>query len=298
MKFRSLSKKQSLLTSLVVSLLLILLIGILDYTTGYEFGISLFYLIPVSISLWFAGNLAGGIISVLSALVWLMADVSAGKTHVYMAVNYWNAFIRLGFFLTVILILSSLKRSLEREKELARTDNLTGAVNSRIFMSTLKMEIARTHRSRAPFTLSYIDIDHFKTINDRLGHSTGDAALKTVAAIMRNNLRETDVLGRLGGDEFAILFPGLGSDDAQVAIPKIRSQLLDEMKKYDWPVTFSIGVLTINRARHSVEDYIKKADDLMYTVKKQGKNSIRYASVSCEEDAEQKTRSKLNEGKK
>ena len=285
MKTWSLSQRQSRVVSLIVSPLLILLIGIIDYITGYELGLSLFYLIPICVSVWFAGKTAGCIFSVLSTEVWMVADLAAGRTYVQIAMFYWNASIRLGFFLVVTFILSSLKASLEREKVMARTDSLTGALNAGTFMEMLRLETARAQRLRASFTLAYIDLDHFKSLNDRLGHSAGDDALRQVAAIMRENLRETDLFGRLGGDEFAILFSGLNAAGARSVIPKIQKHLLDGMKNHRWPVTFSIGVLSIEQVRSPVEAYIQRADRLMYAVKKSGKNSIRYDTCCPDDEA-------------
>jgi diguanylate cyclase (GGDEF)-like protein len=258
---------------------LIVLIGSVDFLSGYELGLSLLYLIPIFIAAWYVGKRAGCALALLSAAVWLLADRLAGKTYSHLLFHYWNAFIRFGFFLVAAMTLAFLKQSLEREILMARVDSLTGAVNSRVFKELLGKEMARVRRFTSKFSLVYMDLDYFKTLNDEQGHGTGDTALRTIAGIIRRSLRETDTLGRMGGDEFAMLLPGLGRNDAQLAVSKIRTRLLAEMEKYGWPVTFSIGVLTVDRIKYSVDEYIKLADGLMYSVKRAGRNSISYYSI-------------------
>jgi diguanylate cyclase (GGDEF)-like protein len=166
---------------------------------------------------------------------------------------------------------------LEHERELARTDYLTGAVNSRIFFQLLQMEIDRSQRYKHPFTIAYIDIDNFKAVNDHFGHITGDQALRAVAEQARKHLRKTDVIARLGGDEFAVLLPETGQESAQAALSKIQSDISEGMRQSNWSITLSIGALTcIINAPHTTDEIIRLADDLMYSVKRDSKNAIKY----------------------
>jgi diguanylate cyclase (GGDEF)-like protein len=105
----------------------------------------------------------------------------------------------------------------------------------------------------------------------------GDIVLRSLVSHSKTELRKTDIVARLGGDEFAILFPETDQITAQVAISKIQQSLLYEMKKSDWPVTFSIGAITFNATPDTANEMIKLVDDLMYTVKNNGKNAIRYS---------------------
>jgi diguanylate cyclase (GGDEF)-like protein len=279
MDLNSSSDKKLKALAVLAPVLAICLIGFIDYKTGYEFGLSLFYLIPISVSVWFNGKSAGMLSSALSAVIWFVADRAAGNHYSHAAVPYWNTFIRLGFFLVVTLLLNKLRISLENEKKTARIDGLTGAMTSRFFLEIVEMELARSQRFKTALTIAYIDLDHFKEVNDSLGHYAGNETLKNIASTMLANLRKTDFLARLGGDEFAILFPGLDSDGARVVVPKIRSNLLKEMKKSSLPVTFSIGVLTIKDALCTVEECIKLADNLMYSIKRSGKNAVNYDTI-------------------
>ncbi|MCJ7626227.1 MAG: GGDEF domain-containing protein, partial [Anaerolineaceae bacterium] len=121
------------------------------------------------------------------------------------------------------------------------------------------------------------DQDNFKLVNDHFGHQVGDIVLTTVVRCAISRLRRTDIVARLGGDEFIFLLPETDQKMAQQALPKIRHDLLEIMHQNHWPVTFSIGVLTCENASLSTHEVIKKVDDLMYQVKNDGKNEIRYS---------------------
>jgi len=252
-------------------------VGILDYWTGYELSFSLFYLLPIALLTWFTSDKLGIIAAFASAGVWLAADILAGASYSRPAIYFWNTAIRLGFFLLTVFFLK-LGKALEREKDLARTDYVTGAVNSRFFHTLAQRETDRSARYRYPFTIAYIDLDNFKTINDRLGHTTGDKVLSAVANTIQRNLRKTDVVARVGGDEFSILLPEVGLEAAQVVISKMHRGLLEEMRKNGWSVTFSIGVSTFTGAPRPVDEVISMADKAMCSVKNDGKNNIGYTA--------------------
>ena len=105
----------------------------------------------------------------------------------------------------------------------------------------------------------------------------GDKVLYTIVQHTKYLLRKTDFVARLGGDEFVLLFPDTDQAGARVLISKIQISLLEEMRKNKWPVTFSIGVVTYINMPQTINELIKQADDLMYSVKNNGKNSISYS---------------------
>lgn len=256
--------------------ILVILVGIADYLTGAEISSAIFYLFPVSLVAWYAGRKAGIMLSVISAAVWFTADL-AGRTHYYHPlVHLWNIFASFGLFWIVSFILSSLKISLEHEKVLARTDPLTGVANQRFFNELANREITRSHRFNRTFSVAYIDIDDFKNINDKFGHSEGDAVLRSLTTAMLNNIREIDIAARIGGDEFAILLPETNKESAQIMLMQLQNKLLDVMQKKGWDVTFSIGVVTFMSPPASIDEMIRKVDSLMYSVKYSGKNMIKY----------------------
>jgi len=270
-------EKKSRLFWVTTGIALVAVLGIIDTLTGYEMSFSLFYLIPISMVSWFAGRRAGIMLTLYSSFVWFTADSLAGHAYSHPAIPYWNTCIRFGFFLVTSLLITALREALDHEKNLSRIDNLTGAVNRRYFDTLLQQEIDRTRRYGRPYTLAYVDLDNFKMVNDTAGHSEGDKVLQTVVNMARKQLRNVDVVARMGGDEFAFLFPETGQNQALDCIDKLQRVLQDGMLQHGWPVTFSIGVLTCDAAPQSHDELIRQADQLMYQVKNDGKNSIRYA---------------------
>jgi len=264
----------------VVTVALVGLLGLLDYLTGFEISFAFFYLLPVGLAAWSLGRPAGLAVSALSAVVWLVANQAAGNPETQIVVLGWNAATRLGFFVVVTELMSRQRRALERERTLARTDVLTGVLNGRAFTEMLEAELARARRYERPFSLAYVDLDNFKTVNDRFGHSTGDDLLQTVAKMLLASVRRTDTVARLGGDEFGVLFPETPGAPARRAADTMRERLLHAMRAHEWPVTFSIGVLTCHTCPDSADALIARADALMYDVKRSTKDAIAFGEFA------------------
>jgi diguanylate cyclase (GGDEF)-like protein len=174
----------------------------------------------------------------------------------------------------------------EHEKEIAHHDDLTGAANRRYFFEVAQNELDRFQRYKHPFTIIYLDIDGFKTVNDRWEHQIGDQLLCSAIHRAKRTLRKTDFLARLGGDEFVALLPETDQEDAHIVASKFQHALLDEMRSRNWPVTFSIGAMTYLDTHLTTDELISKADSLMYSVKKNGKNAIAYAVYPSKDLAE------------
>ena len=178
---------------------------------------------------------------------------------------------------------AKLRGALEREKNVARIDFLTGVLNRRGFYEMAGTESQRSRRYKRPLSLVYVDIDNFKGVNDSLGHESGDELLTHVAAAIQGAVRGTDVVGRLGGDEFSVLLPETDHEKGMVVVEKVRRQLLESMRKRNWPVTFSVGVTSFRTAPESVDEMIREADRVMYSVKLKGKDAVaptRWASFA------------------
>jgi len=180
-------------------------------------------------------------------------------------------------------LMTRLRVALERERRLSRTDVLTGVLNGRAFHETLAAEMARATRYARPFSIAYVDLDHFKTVNDRFGHSTGDELLQTVAKMMLAAIRRTDTVVRLGGDEFAILLPETEGAAARRAVDTVRARLLDAMRARGWPVTFSIGLLTCHACPDTPDGLIARVDALMYEIKRSTKDGVAVAEIAAED---------------
>lgn len=256
--------------------ILIFIIGLLDYFTGSELAFSVFYVIPIYL-ITFATNQNHGLIaSTVSAITWFVADISTVNSYSSNLIPVWNTVIRLVFFILITYLLSSHKNSLR----LAYTDFLTSAMNIRYFHEVVQMEIHRFQRYQRPFTIAYIDLDNFKTMNDRFGHNAGDEVLRILVRTIRNVIRKTDFIARLGGDEFAVLFPETEDESSRMICTKIRETFVEEMAKRRWTITFSVGVLTCKVAPHTSKELIRMADELMYDAKDAGKNTIKYSTYN------------------
>jgi diguanylate cyclase (GGDEF)-like protein len=261
---------------IIAGFALIAITGIADFLTGYELAFSLFYVIPVSFVTWHIGRRFGLVTSFASAVVWFSADI--GHPYSSLLIPIWNTYIRLVFFVLITWLLSALKSAIEHQRELAHIDYLTGAVNSRFFYELVQMEIDRLRRYEHPFTIAYIDIDNFKIVNDQFGHTIGDQVLCTVVSSAKNHLRKTDVVARLGGDELVLLLPETNQESARIVLSRTQAALLEEMQQSNYPITFSMGVITCNSAPPTTNELVSMADDLMYSVKRDGKNAIKYAA--------------------
>jgi diguanylate cyclase (GGDEF)-like protein len=279
MQFIEFLQRQSLSCIIGAGVLLVLALWGLDYFAAPDVTFVVFYIIPVFLVTWFAGKGGGMAIAVLSGLAWFTADVLTTPSYSHPSVPYLNLITKLGFFLIVSATVSLLRTSLDREREMARTDYVTTVANSRYFAEIASQEIRRAGRYQHPFTVAYLDIDDFKQVNDRWGHSTGDELLALVASTIRDNIRVTDTVARMGGDEFALLLPETGFEASDIVIRKVRESLLAVMRQQGWPVSFSVGVVTFAAPPESVDVMIKTADGFMYEVKHEGKNSIKHRQI-------------------
>ncbi|MCC5638684.1 GGDEF domain-containing protein [Nostoc sp. CHAB 5844] len=259
-----------------LSLFLIGLVGWLDYQIPPEILIAIFYLIPIGIATWFSDKYSGILISLISAITNLLVNQRPNFHYLHPLVPYWNTVVVLVFFLFTNYLLSAQKLTLKNLENLARTDALTGLNNRAFFLEILNIEIHKSLRHKEPLTIAYFDVDNFKLVNDQFGHTVGDRLLCLVAENAKNNLRKIDVIARIGGDEFAILLPRTGYNASEVVLQRLQKTLSSAMQEQNWPVTFSIGAITFIKPPASVTEMIERADNLMYSAKKKGKNLLHH----------------------
>lgn len=264
------------LPALALCVGLVAIVGFLDYYTGTELAVSIFYLLPVTLAILMRGRSLGILVSAISVLAWLFADMEAGAAYSSLLVPLWNACVRLGFFAIHCFLLGRLVDAVEAMRDLSLHDPLTKAANSRFFEEYASKSIKAAMRDKRPVSLAFMDLDNFKELNDRLGHSVGDEALVLLADTIRGGIRPEDMLARLGGDEFVLLIPGPPFDAADEVFRRLHEAVSKEMADRGWRVTLSMGAVTFTTLSSSVGALLSRADELMYEVKSSGKNALRH----------------------
>jgi diguanylate cyclase len=169
-----------------------------------------------------------------------------------------------------------LARSMEQVQELATHDELTRSLNRRALMTRLEQEKARVARDGGILSIALLDLDHFKTVNDRFGHAAGDRVLQGFAAIVRATMRETDVFGRYGGEEFMMLLPATSPEAARLALERVRTAIAQAA----WPevdaalrISVSAG-LSAYRIGELTEQALSRADAALYEAKRKGRDRV------------------------
>jgi diguanylate cyclase (GGDEF)-like protein/putative nucleotidyltransferase with HDIG domain len=167
-----------------------------------------------------------------------------------------------------------------RLQALATTDPLTGLANHRALVAALEHELARAHRYRHECSILFLDIDHFKALNDTYGHAVGDSVLSDFAALLQQQIRETDVPGRWGGEEFLVILPETGEQEARLISERARSAVAAHAFTMGggMSLTCSIGIATFPGDASERDGLVICADQAMYAAKKLGRNQVRSAS--------------------
>lgn len=196
--------------------------------------------------------------------------VLEGLYSMNVAVNF-AAFAILGYFFRVASI-----RAEEQMELLATTDTLTGLFNRRKMHELINQEVVRYQRDKKSFLLVITDIDHFKQFNDNYGHDCGDYVLKQVSQLMKDSLRQQDIVARWGGEEFLIMLPETELEGGVQAIEKLRETMANTVYEYEantFSVTMTFGV-TVYDGSCDVDGCIKRADEMLYAGKRGGRNRV------------------------
>ena len=164
---------------------------------------------------------------------------------------------------------------LAQAHELANTDVLTFIPNRRKIIVELQEEVIRSNRYGTPLSISILDIDHFKQVNDTYGHTTGDETLRCVAARLREQIRHPDIIGRYGGEEFLIVLPNSKADAAAEQAARLCQKIRDtqiEVNDQVLFVTISIGIAQFRIGQENWEGFLHRADEALYQAKNSGRD--------------------------
>ena len=205
----------------------------------------------------------------LLALVVVSAGIAANAALAYLP--FWHDAIHYVYVALVAALVVRLRMGFDHERELARSDSLTGLANRRTFLEVAESHIQRMRRDGRACTVLYIDIDGFKHVNDRNGHQAGDILLQSVASTLALQVRAGDTVARLGGDEFAVILEG---EHEEPVVSRLYDALREDPRARDWGVGFSIGAVTFRAPPASAEDMIRRADAAMYVAKERGNQVV------------------------
>ena len=196
---------------------------------------------------------------------------------IFKPIRFNELMLRINRVIRERALINERDKMIERLKKLSIQDPLTELFNSRHFYAQLGDEIQRAERYLHPLSLIFIDIDHFKAINDTYGHMVGDQALLLIAKKMQASLRSQDTAYRFAGDEFTIILPETTSDNARFVADRIKAEMEKESlvisEQEIAKITLSMGVAEYQR-NEKKEQFVHRADVTMYEAKKKGGNSI------------------------
>lgn len=173
-----------------------------------------------------------------------------------------------------------LRHSLAETSEKARRDTLTGTLNRSGLEDIWQREVLRARATSTPLSVALLDVDNFKTLNDKLGHKAGDDALVHLSKVIRDALHGTDTMARYGGEEFVILLPDTDGQGAQAVMRRLQRELTKHFFLHDQEkvlITFSAGVTQVNLEHDTLVSAIERADAALYEAKRSGKNRVNAA---------------------
>jgi diguanylate cyclase (GGDEF)-like protein len=193
----------------------------------------------------------------------------------------WNLAVRAAYNAFFVYLICALRNLIDQLRELSLRDPLTMAANRRYFEEYLGLALGRATREGSPLTFMIFDIDDFKSINDNFGHIRGDEVLTTLSESIQSRIRPGDMLARLGGDEFAIILYAMDFARSEDVTARLLDALSSDFAAKGICATLSVGMITYTAAADSPDEMIRRADQLMYEVKRGGKNGRKHILVTA-----------------
>ncbi|GAX87954.1 conserved hypothetical protein [Lebetimonas natsushimae] len=187
-----------------------------------------------------------------------------------------SIFIIITFFISILFFLFLKQERIIKENLsfYSNHDSLTKLLNRRGFDTSVAALEEIHKRNKLPFSILFIDIDHFKKINDKYGHDIGDKVLSELANILKSNLRKSDLIARWGGEEFIVILANTDKETAEKIAEKLRLAIEQYHQKNLPHFTVSIGIATADKENFNIDNLLKKADEALYAAKKSGRNRV------------------------
>ena len=245
------------------------LLAAVDISNHNEYFLSFFYLVPIALTSWLSGKPYGIALAVLGTAILIVEKLPDNTLALA-----WNTLSTLSVFVTVTFLVDSFKKLRETERQLSRSDHVTGVLSQRAFSELVGYELLRLRRNIVPFSVGFIDLDNSSAT--MAGRNNEDELLKTVADCLVKQLRRTDLVARINEDEFVVYFPATDEVAVQVPVQKVWQRLVPAVQQLDRSVTLNVGVVTCHYPPDGLEELISYADAFMHEVKKSGKESVRY----------------------
>ena len=276
-----------------LSVLIYLVASLLTFTSAYlnitedQFRGIWFYLLAF-VAYIVADNKTGKAIPLISLFIMLVCQYFSSVQ--FSGITFTSMFIGLFIFGLITQAFTQrvrdyvelLNEQNQQLNELAKLDHLTGIFNSRHFHEFGQKLINLARRNNEPLSLIFIDLDHFKNVNDLYGHLVGDKLLVQVSKSIENHLRTSDMFARTGGEEFCILLPKTTASGASELAEKLRLQIEKEILKHgdlSISITASIGISTLKPDQDNLIDMQSRADKCLYIAKSRGRNQVVFQNV-------------------
>src|SRR3990167_4638 len=257
-----------------MAILCLFILGfILNFYTYPYVDLYIFLVLPCILAAWYFGLYFAFILIFICAFSWFYTGIKL-EVGVPMWAILANVILRSVIFGAFVLLANYIYKLTILITATSQTDGLTGLPNRRLLYHRGKHEMMYARRHKTPLSLVFIDVDNFKKVNDVYGHVTGDKVLREIARALSNTMRATDFVSRLGGDEFVILFPNTDGCGAKIITEKMIRVINKIVGRYNHLFSVSAGIVTLKDKPLTFKLALQMADQVMYEVKKAGKNAI------------------------